>query len=84
MCLAVPAQLVSASGTRGVADVRGSRLPVSTLLLPDVVEGDWILVHAGFAIQKLAPQDAAEAFRALDELECATRAVQPGAKAGGP
>ena len=84
MCLAVPAKLVSASHTHGVADVRGSRLPVSTLLVPDAVEGDWVLVHAGFAIQRLEPEEAEQTFRALDKLERATRAAAAAAEGNPP
>ena len=58
MCLAVPAQLVSRNGTRAVADLDGNRVPICTALVPAAAEGDWVLVHAGFAIEQLSPEDA--------------------------
>jgi hydrogenase expression/formation protein HypC len=68
MCLAVPAILISTDGTNGVADLHGNRLPVSTLLVPMAVVGDWVLVHAGFAIQQLELSDARHAARDVEQL----------------
>ena len=68
MCLAVPAKLVSRSADTGVADLHGSRVEVSTLLLPDVIPGDWVLVHAGFAIQRLSADDARQTWELLNDL----------------
>jgi hydrogenase expression/formation protein HypC len=53
MCLAVAAQVVGRAGNEAVVDLRGSRLTVSVLLVPEVEPGDWVLVHAGFAIQRV-------------------------------
>ncbi len=59
MCLAVPARIVECrDAERAVADLRGSRLEVSTLLAPRVRVGDWVLLHTGFVIQRLTPESA--------------------------
>ena len=73
MCLAVPALLVELDGDEGVADLHGSRLPVNTLLVPDVRIGDWVLTHAGFAIQRLDAEAAARTWAVLDE---ASRSIE--------
>lgn len=67
MCLAVPAKLVSRSENAGVADLHGNRIEVSTLLIPDAIPGDWVLVHAGFAIQRLTADDAQETWDLLND-----------------
>jgi hydrogenase expression/formation protein HypC len=69
MCLAVPAKLIRTNGIHGLADLHGNRLPISTVLLPEAQVGDWVLVHAGFAIQKLAVDDARETFSLIQELD---------------
>jgi len=68
MCLAVPAQLVSMEAGRGVADMHGNRVEVSTLLVPEARVGDWVLMHAGFAIQRLEPEAAERTWAVLDDL----------------
>jgi hydrogenase expression/formation protein HypC len=74
MCLAVPAELVTCDRGEAVADLHGNRVKVSTLLVPDAVVGDWVLVHAGFAIQKLDQQQMRETFAVLDDLRAAAEA----------
>jgi hydrogenase expression/formation protein HypC len=72
MCLAVPAQLVSTKGDEAVADLHGNRVTVNTLLVGDVKIGDWVLIHAGFAIQKLDYSEAQETFAILKDVEKAS------------
>jgi len=69
MCLAVPAKIVELDGTTALADLHGNRLNISTLLTPDVAVGDWVLVHAGFAIQQLDAAAAAETFAIMKDLQ---------------
>jgi hydrogenase expression/formation protein HypC len=72
MCLAVPGQIVSKEDAIGVVDIRGNRLRAGLALVPEARVGDWVLVHAGFAITILTPQDAAETnalFKQMEELE---------------
>jgi hydrogenase nickel incorporation protein HypA/HybF len=60
MCLAVPSKIVSIENDLATIDVYGARKEVSILLLPEEPRiGDYVLVHAGFAIQSIA----AEAFQ---------------------
>ncbi len=69
MCLAIPSQIISIENTRAVVDVSGARRNVSILLLPDEVNvGDYVLVHAGFAIQKIDEEAAKESYRLLEMM----------------
>ena len=71
MCLAVPGKLVTVSGIESVADLHGNHVPVCTALVPGVAAGDWVLIHAGFAIQHLSDEDAAATFKVLREFDAA-------------
>jgi hydrogenase expression/formation protein HypC len=63
MCLAVPARVVEiGGGGNAIVDLGGVRKDVSLALVDDVHLGDWVIVHVGFALQKL---DTAEAERTL-------------------
>ena len=69
MCLAVPGKIVTKEDGMGVVDVRGNRLRAGLALVPEAAVGDWVLVHAGFAIAQITPQDAAETNAILDQIE---------------
>lgn len=69
MCLAVPAQLVDQQGQEALADLHGNRVWVHTALVPEARVGDWVLIHAGFAIQRLNEQDAARTWAVLEDLQ---------------
>jgi hydrogenase expression/formation protein HypC len=53
----------------GVVDVRGNRLRAGLALVPEARPGDWVLVHAGFAITQVTPEDAAETNQLLDQMD---------------
>jgi len=81
MCLAVPAKVIECNGDEAVVDLQGSTLKISRLLTPEVTRGDWVLVHAGFAITQL---DEAAAKETWDYLRQAfpDLAEGPGAAGG--
>lgn len=62
MCLAVPMKLTTRDDLVGVAEVDGVKREVSVMLLPEAEVGDWVLIHAGYAIGKV---DEAEALATL-------------------
>lgn len=72
MCLAVPARIVeleSADMARVRIGESSTFLSASTMLLPEPPEvGDYVIVHAGFALRKLDPGDALETLAALREI----------------
>lgn len=67
MCLAIPSKIVEINDNMGVIDVAGVQREASLLLLEAPQVGDWVIVHAGFAIQKLDDAAAQESLRYLRE-----------------
>ena len=65
MCLAVPAQVERIDGPRGTVALEGVRSDVSLALVPDAAVGDWVLVHAGYAITRLDEEDARRTYDLL-------------------
>ena len=74
MCLAIPGQIVTKDDGMGVVDVRGNRMRAGLLLVPGAGVGDWVLVHAGFAITTITAEDAAETNALWDQIEDLKRA----------
>jgi len=73
MCLAIPSQIVEIADDMAVIDVAGARRKCSLLLLEEPRVGDFVIVHAGFAIHKI---DEATAQESLDLLrQAADRGV---------
>ena len=69
MCLAVPGRIESLDGGgMATVDMMGARRTVSIDLLPNAEVGDFVLVHAGFAIETISPEDAAETLALVQEL----------------
>lgn len=69
MCLAVPMKLVELRDeTRGIADLDGSRHEVDLSLIANPGLGDYVIVHAGFAIEKLDQREADERLALFEEL----------------
>ena len=67
MCLAIPSKIVKIENQMATIDVDGVRRKASLLLLENAGVGDWVIVHAGFAIQKLDEAGALETLRLLKE-----------------
>jgi hydrogenase expression/formation protein HypC len=69
MCLGVPMQVVSIDGTDIVAEIDGVKREASLMILDDeVMVGDFVIVHAGFAISKLDEQEARETLQMMREV----------------
>lgn len=69
MCLAVPSKIIEIEGPMATVDVMGLRKQISLLLLPEEPQiGDYVLVHAGFAINKMEPQEAQEALKIFEKI----------------
>ncbi len=68
MCLAVPGKITSLRGADAEVDFNGVRRAVSLDLVPEARKGDYVLVHAGFAIQVLQPQEAEETLKVFAEV----------------
>lgn len=69
MCLGVPMKLVSIDGTDAVAEIDGVRREASLMLLDEeVAVGDYVIVHAGFAITRLDEAEALETLSIMREV----------------
>jgi len=68
MCLAVPGKVVEINGNVAVVDFGGVRREARLDLLPDISVGDYVIVHTGFAIEKLERERALEALEAWEEV----------------
>ncbi len=68
MCLGVPMRVVSIEGTDAVAEIDGVRRAASLMVLDEEVQvGDYVIVHAGFAIARLDEAEAEETLRLMRE-----------------
>ncbi|AJE02102.1 HypC/HybG/HupF family hydrogenase formation chaperone [Geobacter pickeringii] len=69
MCLGVPMQVVSIGDGNIIAEIDGVKKEASLMLLADEVKvGDFVIVHAGFAISKLDEEDAQETLRMMRDV----------------
>lgn len=69
MCLAVPGKVVEIVDMLATVDISGVTRQVSLILLPDAKIGDYVLVHAGFAIQAIDEDEAQKTLALFKELE---------------
>ena len=68
MCLAIPARIVSIEGQDALIDAGGVQRRIGVMLTPDVKVGDYVLIHAGFAIGIVDPAEAEETLALFREL----------------
>lgn len=71
MCLAVPGRIIERRNDIALVDFQGNRMEVSAVLTPDAGAGEWVLVHAGFAIAPLTEEAARETWSYLTEMYAA-------------
>ena len=72
MCLGVPAKILETGDGTAVVELGGVRREISVMLVDDVSVGEWVIVHAGFAIEKLSEEAAEQTlalFREIAESE---------------
>jgi len=69
MCLAIPGRVIEIHGKTAVVDFGGVRREVRLDLLPEVGIGDYVIVHTGFAIERLDEVRALEILEAWAEVE---------------
>lgn len=68
MCLGIPCKVLSVKGDKAIVALGSVEYEASLQLVEDVGIGDYVLLHAGFAIQKISDQDAHESLQLLREL----------------
>lgn len=68
MCLGFPGLIEKIDMNLAIVDVAGTKREISTIMLGDDVKvGDWVMVHAGFAMTKMDPKEAQETLNFLME-----------------
>ena len=73
MCLAIPLKLLEIHGADAIGEAGGMKRAVRVDFLPDPTVGDYVMVHAGFAIEKVDAEQARLDREAWEELENALR-----------
>ncbi|HBA64728.1 MAG TPA: HypC/HybG/HupF family hydrogenase formation chaperone [Methylococcaceae bacterium] len=70
MCLAIPMQIASINGSRAICSIKGIGREVSLFLLQDetITIGDYVLIHVGYAIQKISEEEARSTWELLDQM----------------
>jgi len=69
MCLAIPSRIVSVNGVRAKVELAGNVREADLSLVAGASVGDWVLVHAGFAIETITEEAAHETLELLGNLE---------------
>ena len=75
MCLAVPLRIIEICGKDAVGERHGLRRNIRLDFTPDAHLGDYVIVHAGFAIEKMNARQAEENLAAIQEVENALREI---------
>ena len=68
MCLGIPVKIISRQDQRGVAEIDGVTRLIDLRMVEDAQVGDYVLLHAGFGIQKIDEREALETLALLREI----------------
>lgn len=68
MCLAIPMKVININGNEAVAEVGGAEYRANLTILPDIKIGEYIIVHAGFAIERLDEESALETLQIWQDV----------------
>jgi len=68
MCLAVPMKVERIEGAIAIVESAGMKMQVDISLVPEAQVGEYLIVHAGFAIEKLKPEEAEETLKLMREV----------------
>lgn len=68
LCLGIPARILKLEGELAEVEIGGAMRKANIQLVPDAKIGEYVLLHAGFAIQRLDEKEALETLKLLEEL----------------
>jgi hydrogenase expression/formation protein HypC len=68
MCLSIPAKVIDIDGYIAEVSIGGTILKAGLQMVENISIGDYVLLHAGFAIQKISEDEALETFKILQEM----------------
>ncbi len=69
MCLGVPVRVIQKEGNEGIGEFKGVKRNINFAMLDEAKVGDYVILHAGFAIQVLDRDDAEKTLELFEELE---------------
>jgi hydrogenase expression/formation protein HypC len=69
MCLGIPGKIVEMNGNRGIVEFGTVRRAIDLRLVDSLAVGDYVLVHAGFAINKIDEEEARKTLDLIAEME---------------
>ena len=69
MCLALPAKILEKDDEMCWVELGDARMRISLIMTPEADVGDWVLVHAGFAIQPVPEDHALETWQIIEEVQ---------------
>lgn len=76
MCLAVPMKIEALEGNKGVASFAGGQYDIRLDMIREPRIGEYVMVHAGMALDKLDEQEAQETLALLREIDELSRGIQ--------
>jgi hydrogenase expression/formation protein HypC len=76
MCLGIPLKIIEIDGKTALGEMNGIKKKVRIDLLADIKLGDYVMVHAGFALEKIEKEHAEDTMEAILELDEAIKAVE--------
>ena len=68
MCLAIPGKLIKKENEKGIVDLGGVNKEISLTFIPEVEEGDWVIIHTGFGLNIISEKEAIETLAILQEV----------------
>jgi hydrogenase expression/formation protein HypC len=68
MCLSIPAKVIDINGNMADVSVGGTIFKAGLQMIENVEVGDYVLLHTGFAIQKISEEEALETIKILNEM----------------
>jgi hydrogenase expression/formation protein HypC len=68
MCIAIPGKLIKKENEKGIVDLGGVSKEISLTFIPEVKEGDWVIIHTGFGLNIISEEEANETIAILHRL----------------
>jgi hydrogenase expression/formation protein HypC len=68
MCIAIPGKLIKKENEKGIVDLGGVNKEIFLTFIPEVKEGDWVIIHTGFGLNIISEEEATETLAILQEV----------------
>ncbi len=77
MCLSIPSKVIAIDGDKALVSVGGTNYEASLQMLDNVKPGDYVLIHTGFAIQKISEEEALETLKVFEAFDDLNENIKP-------